>query len=390
MTYDLLLKGGHVIDPAAGQDGIADVAFKDGKVAAVAAKISDSEARETRPAAGFYVVPGLIDLHTHVYWGGTFYGVQPDKIGHASGMTTAVDAGSAGAGNFRGLVETLQSCTDVRILAFVNLSFPGIYTDLRAVNVGEAEEIRHLNVPHVVKALKAWPEKAVGIKIRVGRSTTGALGAMPLHLAINASEHAGNAPVMVHVGADMPPRLEDILDPLRKGDIVTHCYTPKMNQPLTTKGQLRDCMVAGRERGVIMDVGHGAGSFGFDVCRTMLELGFTPDVISSDVHLYSADGPAYDVLVTMSKFLCLGLPLADVIRAATAAPAAAIRRSDIGSLKPGSAGDATLLEIKKGPVVYVDSIGGEMKADKRLVPRGIVLHGKWWSDGMPKELTGRK
>jgi dihydroorotase len=390
MTYDLLLKGGHVIDPASGRDGTFDVAFKDGKVAAVAERISDGEAKETRSAAGFHVVPGLIDLHAHVYWGGTFYGVQPDKVGHASGMTTAVDAGSAGAGNFRGLVETLQSCTNVRILGFINLSFPGIYTDLRAVNVGEAEELRHLNVPHVVKALKAWPDKAVGIKIRVGRSTTGALGAMPLHLAINASEHADNAPVMVHVGAEMPPRLEDILDPLRKGDIVTHCYTPKMNKPLTTKGQLRDCMVAGRERGVIMDVGHGAGSFGFDVCRAMLELGFAPDVISSDVHLYSADGPAYDVLVTMSKFLCLGLPLVEVIRGATAAPAAAIRRTDIGSLKPGMAGDAVLLEITKGPVVYVDSIGGEMKADQRLVPRGIVLHGKWWSDGMPPALKSGK
>ena len=163
-----------------------------------------------------------------------------------------------------------------------------------------------------------------------------------------------------------------------------------MNKPLTTKGQLRDCMVAGRERGVIMDVGHGAGSFGFDVCRTMLELGFTPDVISSDVHLYSADGPAYDVLVTMSKFLCLGLPMVDVIRAATSAPAAAMRRTDIGTLKVGAAGDAALLEIKKGLVTYVDAIGGEMKADKRLVPRGIVLHGKWWSDGMAPTLTGSK
>ena len=390
MSYDLLLKGGHVIDPAAGRDGIADVAFKDGKVAAVAERISEAEAREVRSAQGLHVVPGLIDLHAHVYVGGTTYSVDPDKLGHASGMTTAVDAGSAGAANIRGLVDHQQRLTDVRILAFVNLAYPGLYGDLRAVYIAEAADLHLLNVPHVVKTLKTWPDSVVGIKIRIGRSSTGALGAMPLHLAIAASEQAGNAPVMAHIGADMPPRLEEILDPLRKGDIVTHCYTPKMNKPLTTKGQLRDCMVAGRERGVIMDVGHGAGSFGFDICRAMLDLGFTPDVISSDVHLYSADGPAYDVLVTMSKFLCLGLPLADVIRAATAAPAAAMRRTDIGTLKVGAAGDAVLLEIKKGPVVYVDAIGGEMKADKRLVPRGVVLHGKWWSDGMPKELTGRK
>lgn len=389
MTYDLLLKGGHVIDPATGRDGVADVAFKGGKVAAVAEKISDADARETRSAAGFYVVPGLIDLHAHVYVGGTTYGVEPDQLGRMSGTTTVVDAGSAGAANIRGLIDHQQRLTEVRILAFVNLAFPGIYGDLRAVHIAEASDLHLLNVPHVVRTLKMWPDSVVGIKIRIGRSSTAALGAMPLHLAIAASEQAGNAPVMAHIGADMPPRLEDILDPLRKGDIVTHCYTPKMNKPLDTKGKLRDCMVAGRERGVIMDVGHGAGSFGFDICRAMLELGFTPDVISSDVHLYSADGPAYDVLVTMSKFLCLGLPLVDVVRAATAAPAAAMRRSDIGSLKVGAAGDATLLEIKKGPVVYVDAVGGEMKADRRLVPRGIVLGGKWWSDGMAPELRGK-
>ncbi|MBL8688605.1 MAG: amidohydrolase/deacetylase family metallohydrolase [Rhodospirillaceae bacterium] len=390
MSYDLLLKDGHVIDPASGRDGVADVAFKDGKVAQVADGISGADAKDVRSAAGFYVVPGLIDLHAHVYVGGTTYGVEPDQLGRMSGTTTVVDAGSAGAANIRGLIDHQQRLTDVRILAFVNLAFPGIYGDLRAVHIAEASDLHLLNVPHVVRTLKKWPDSVVGIKIRIGRSSTAALGAMPLHLAIAASEQAGNAPVMAHIGADMPPRLEDILDPLRKGDIVTHCYTPKMNKPLDTKGKLRDCMVAGRERGVIMDVGHGAGSFGFDVCRTMLELGFTPDVISSDVHLYSADGPAYDVLVTMSKFLCLGLPLVDVIRAATSAPAAAMRRTDIGSLKVGAAGDAVLLEIKKGPVVYVDAIGQEMRADQRLVPRGVVLGGKWWSDGMPPALGGKK
>jgi dihydroorotase len=151
MTYDLLLKGGHVIDPAEGRDGVADVAFKDDKVAVVAGRLSDGDAAEVRSAEGLYVVPGLIDLHTHVYWGGTIYGVDPDQLARASGMTTAVDAGSAGAGNIRGLVDLQQSRTDVRLLAFVNLSYPGIFSDLRAVNVGEAEDLRVLNVPHVVK-----------------------------------------------------------------------------------------------------------------------------------------------------------------------------------------------------------------------------------------------
>jgi len=186
-----------------------------------------------------------------------------------------------------------------------------------------------------------------------------------------------------------PPRLEDILDPLRPGDIVTHCCTPKTNRPITSKGQLRDCMIAAPARGVIMDVGHGAGSFGFDIGRVMLELGFAPDVISSDVHLFSVDGPAFDVLVTMSKFLCLVLPLVDVIRAATAAPAAAMRRPELGTLAPGAIGDAVLLEIRRGPVVYRDAVGGELRDDRRLVPRGIVVAGKWWDEGRAPALSGR-
>jgi dihydroorotase len=145
-------------------------------------------------------------------------------------------------------------------------------------------------------------------------------------------------------------------------------------------------MQAARARGVIMDVGHGAGSFGFDIGRAMLELGFAPDVISSDVHATSVDGPAYDVLVTMSKFLCLGLPLTDVVRAATWAPAAAMRRADIGTLAPGAAGDAVLLDIARGPVVYRDAVGGELRDDRRLVPRGIVVAGRWWDDGRPPAL----
>jgi dihydroorotase len=390
MAYDLLLKNGHIVDPAQDLDGPADVAFKDGKVAAIAPAISDADARETRDAAGLYVLPGLIDLHTHVYWGGTFLGVQAEIIARKSGMTTAVDAGSAGAANIKGLVHLVQPRSQVRILAFINISFIGIFAES---GMGEAEDLRLLSIAHCVAGAKAHPDHVVGIKVRVGASSTAHLGAMPLHMGIRAAELAGNLPVMAHIGAGMPPRLEDIVDPLRRGDILTHCCTPKMNSPLNTEGALRDCMIAARERGVLMDVGHGAGSFGFDVGRRMLELGFAPDVISSDVHMRSVDGPAHDVLATMSKFLFLGLPLKDVVRAATAAPAAAIRRPDLGTLAVGTTGDATLVEIRKGAVTFVDSIGTRLDGDRRFVPRGIVIGGRWWHDGEAgaegKELENR-
>lgn len=378
MDYDLLLKNGHVIDPAQGLDGEYDVAFAGGKVAAVSPSISDASAAEVRDVAGLYVVPGLIDLHTHVYWGGTFLGVDAERVARESGMTTAVDAGSAGASNIRGLLELVAPRTPVRILAFINLAITGLFVDAGRITIGEAEDLRLLSIAHCVEAAKAHASHVVGVKIRVGASTTAHLGAMPLHMAIRAAELAGDLPVMAHIGAGMPPRIEDIVDPLRPGDVLTHFCTPKTNSPLKPDGALRDCMLAARERGVIMDVGHGSGSFGFEVAKAMLEVGFRPNVISSDVHSNCIDGPAFNVTETMSKFLVLGLPLVEVIRAATATPAAVIRRTDIGTLKPGSAGDATLLELRKGDVTYKDSIGGTLKADRRLVPRGMVLGGRSW------------
>ncbi len=379
--FDLVIRGGHVIDPAAGIDGPRDLAVAGGRIAAVAERIEPAGA-EVRQARGLYVVPGLIDLHTHVYWGGTALGIDPTRLLTESGTTTAVDAGSAGANAIGGLVHQVAALTPVRILAYLNISLLGIFAD-DGIAMGEAEDLRVLDIHRCARAARQYAEHVVGIKIRVGASTTGPLGAMPLHMAIRAAELAGDLPVMVHIGAGMPPRIEDIVDPLRPGDVLTHYCTPKANSPLLRDGRVRDCMVAARERGVIMDVGHGAGSFGFDVARRMLEAGIGPDVISSDVHRGCIDGPAWNVLVTMSKYLELGLPLAEVVRAATATPAAVCRRADIGTLRPGAQADITLLELREEPVVFTDSIGARLRGSRCLVPRGTVLGGRWMENAGP-------
>lgn len=376
VAYDLLLKGGHLVDPAQGLNGYMDVAFANGAVAAVAPSISSADARETRDVAGCYVVPGLIDLHTHAYWGGTFLGVDVTKIAARSGMTTAVDAGSAGANNIRGLREHVAAGSQVRILAFLNLSVVGIFAGTDRIRFGEAEDLRLLDVKTCVEAARANLGFVVGIKIRVGASTTGALGAIPLHMAIRAAELV-DLPVMAHIGAGMPPRIEDITDPLRCGDVLTHFCTPKANSPLTREGAVLDCILAARERGVIMDVGHGSGSFGFKIARRMLEQGVTPDVISSDVHAHCVNGPAFDVLETMSKFINLGLTLEDVVRATTEVPARVCKRPDLGTLTVGSAADACVLEMRRGRVEFVDSVGDVLVGDKKLHTRGVVLGGKW-------------
>jgi dihydroorotase len=202
-------------------------------------------------------------------------------------------------------------------------------------------------------------------------------------MALEVGEETG-LPVMAHLDYP-PPSRRDVLERLRKGDVLTHCFRPYPNAPSAPGGGVRDEVLKARERGVIFDIGHGAGSFGFGTAREMMKSGFLPDVISSDVHCLSIDGPAFDLLVTMSKFLCLGMDLGAVIRSATAAPAAAIGHPEIGTLKPGSPGDATVIAIEDGSFVYRDVLGEEVPGKQRLASRGLVLAGKWHEGESRKE-----
>ena len=180
---------------------------------------------------------------------------------------------------------------------------------------------------------------------------------------------------MAHIDVP-PPTLEEVLERLRPGDILTHCFRPFPNNPTTPEGGVRPAVLEARKRGVIFDIGHGMGSFAFKTARTMLANGFAPDCISSDVHALCIDGPVFDLLTTMSKFLCLGFPLADTVRAATDAPAKALRRSDLGTLRPGAAGDASVLELEAGEFDYVDSTGERLTGRTRLSARAVVINGK--------------
>jgi len=199
---------------------------------------------------------------------------------------------------------------------------------------------------------------------------------MPLDIALDVAEETG-LPLMAHL-ASPPPSRQEVVSRLRPGDILTHCFRPFPNAPIAPDGRVREEILAARARGVIFDIGHGGGSFGFGTTRGMLKAGFLPDVISSDVHVISIEGPAFDLLTTMSKFLCLGVDLGTVIKLTTANAAAAIKRPDLGTLKVGSVGEATVIEEKSGRFDYADSIGETMLGEKRLVSAGVVLAGRWW------------
>src|SRR5437868_3723107 len=363
MAYDLTLKGGRVIDPSQNIDRVTDVAFSGGKVAKVGDNLGD--AAEVRDVKGYIVTPGLIDLRTHVYWGGTSLGIDAEDFCRRSGVTTAIDTGSAGPGNFAGFRKHVIEPSAVRILAYLHVSFAGIYAFSKTVMVGESEELRLMAPAEAVEVAEANRDLIVGIKVRVGRHAGGTSGTAPLDIALQAANECG-MPLMCHIDFP-PPSYEDVLERLRPGDVLTHAFRPFPNSPLDHQGKVKDAVRRARERGIQFDIGHGKGSFAFKTARGMLANGFLPDTISSDVHALCINGPAFDQLTTLSKFLCMGMPFNDVIAATTVNAAAVLKRPEIGSLKVGSVDDATMLSIQRGEFDYVDVMGEHLSGDRKII-----------------------
>jgi dihydroorotase len=375
MTYDLVLKGGRVIDPSQKLDSVVDVAFKDGKVASIG-NIDPHRCAVVRDVSGLIVTPGLIDLHTHVYWGGTSIGIDAEEFARRSGVTTAVDTGSAGPGNFIGFRKHVIERSAVRILAYLHVSFAGIFAYSKNVMVGESEEMRLMAPADAVAVVEANRDLIVGIKVRVGRFSSGASGMHPFDTAMQVAEEVG-LPLMVHID-DPPPSYEEVVERLRPGDVLTHAFRPFPNAPITGEGRVRQAVLDARRRGVYFDIGHGKGSFAFKTARAMLAQGFQPDTISSDIHSLCINGPVFDQVTTLSKFLCLGMPLDEVIAATTVNPAVIMKRTELGTLKTGAVGDATLLRLHTGRFDYVDVTGEHLDGDKRLTSEGVVIGGQWW------------
>jgi dihydroorotase len=216
----------------------------------------------------------------------------------------------------------------------------------------------------------------VGIKVRVGLHSSGTSGIVPLDIALEVANEVG-MPLMAHIDHP-PPSYEEVLARLRPGDVLTHAFRPFPNTPATAQGTVKRAVLDARERGVLFDIGHGKGSFAFKTARAMLANGFYPDTISSDIHQLCIDGPAFDQVTTLSKFLCMGMPLSDVIATSTVNAAMALRRPELGSLKPGSVGDATLISVREGQFDYEDVVGEHLIGDRKIVSEGVVIGGRWW------------
>lgn len=385
MNHDLILKGGHVIDPSQNIDGVMDVGFANGRVSAVGKDLKAGGDTQVRDVSGYIVSPGLIDLHTHVYWGGTSLGIDADEFCRVSGVTTSVDTGSAGPGNWLGFRKHVIERSQARILAYLHVSFAGIYGFSKTVMEGESKNINLMAPAECAEVADANRDLIVGIKVRVGRHSSGDQGTAPLNIALQTAEEVG-MPLMCHIDHP-PPSYEEVLDMLRPGDVLTHAFRPFPNAPCTAQGTVKDAVLRARKRRVMFDIGHGKGSFAFKTARAMLANGFAPDTISSDVHALCIDGPAFDQVTTMSKFLCMGMSLSDVIKASTVNAAVALQRMEYGSLKAGSLGDATILSVREGRFDYVDVVGEHLIGDRRIVSEGVVLKGEWWHPKRSKKFA---
>jgi len=372
--YDLLIKGGKVVDPSQGVEAELDVAVRDGKVASVAPGISEARARQVIRADGKIVTPGLIDLHTHVFpYVGT-YGIEPDPYSVRRGVTSVIDAGTSGAFTFPAFRRFIIERAATRIRALLHVVSIGMVAG-GTPNMGELEDLRYCDPKLAAEAAIKNRDLIVGFKIRFSKQYTGPNDLEGMRRARAAADQAG-LPLMIHIGGSYSP-LKEFLALMKKGDVVTHSFNSHPNGLLDGSGKVVPEVLEARERGVLFDVGHGAGSFCFDVMERCLKEGFLPDTISSDLYSANVNGPVYDLLTTLSKFLLLGISLRDVISRATINSSRVFNFGvSIGTLKPGAEADVSVLELKEGEFTFTDSDGKSRLGRRKLVAAATVRGGK--------------
>ena len=374
MNYQLLIKNGTVIDPAQGIHTCKDVAFANGRVSAISEDIPTSEAREVLDASGCFVTPGLIDLHVHVFYGVSHFGIEPDPTCLARGATTVVDAGSAGADTFPGFRKYVIDVSDTRILAQLNISSQGMLTQ----EIGELENPDYADVEKACRMIEQHRDLILGVKVRLTReSIVGKrAGMLPLQRAREAADAAG-LPIMVHPQDAWCESIDEILALMGERDILTHCFHDMPCGILDPNGKVRDAVHAAIERGVIFDVGHGAGSFSWDVVQTAMAQGVEPTTISSDLHIYNVNGPVYDLVNVVNKFLYLGMSIDDALAKVTSIPAETILMpGQVGTLAVDAWGDAVVFEMREGEFQLIDARGQARTGKQKLEPIVVIKGGQ--------------
>jgi dihydroorotase len=378
--FDLVIKGGDVLDPSQGLRGQRDIGIRYGVIEAVEPDIPPARALRTIDAGGRLVTPGLVDLHCHVYPYGSAIGIPADELIVHQCTTTCVSAGDAGASTFAGFRRFIVGATRTRLYAFVHIANIG----LTPFPQPELYQLDYAQVDACARTVAENADIAIGVKVRMSENVIAHHGAEPLRRAIKACEMAGTGGrVMVHIGGvENTALMIEILDLLRPGDILTHAYTglPNLAGAFTNivqEGRLLPAALAAKQRGVIFDVGHGGGSFDFTVAEAAIGQGCPPDTISSDIHVVSGNTPGMPYLTwVMSKFMALGYTLEEVVAKATINPARIINRAPkLGTLQVGAPGDVAIMEVVEGPVSFVDTRNNTRSGKAWLKPVQTVTAG---------------
>ena len=375
---DILLKGGHVIDPGNGIDGVRDVAIRDGKVSQVSSNISVTGAKRIIDVKGYYVTPGLIDMHVHVFMGndaGSYIAngptsVSPDGFTFRAGVTTVVDAGSSGWRNFRQFKAQTIDRAQTRVLALLNVVGTGMYGRFEEQDVSDMNPVM---TAHMIR--KLYPEILVGIKAAHywGDFTQ-------VDYAVEAGKLA-EVPVMVDFGEHDPPNsIESLfMEHLRPGDIFTHTfsYGPKQRETIVDEnGKVKPFVFAAQKRGLIFDVGHGGGAFSWRQAAPAMKQGFRPDVISTDLHTQSMNGGMKDLANVMSKFINMGMSVQEAVQRTTVNPSRVINRPDLGHLGVGVEADVAVFNLRRGDFGFLDVRGAKLKGDKKLEAELTIRKGR--------------
>ena len=378
--FDLVIKGGDVLDPSQGLRGRRDIGIRYGLIEAVEAEIPAARALRLLDAGGKLVTPGLIDLHSHVYPYGSAMGIPADELTPLQCTTTCVSAGDAGANNFAAFRRHIAAQTRTRLYAFVHIANIG----LTPFPIAELTNIDYAQVDACAKAVAENADIAIGVKVRMSENVIARNGIEPLRRAILACERAGTGGrVMAHIGGvETAELMSQILDLLRPGDILTHAYSGAPNiagafTNIVQDGRLLPAALAAKQRGVIFDVGHGGGSFDYTVAEVAIPQGCPPDTISSDIHVFSGNSPGVPYLTNvMSKFMGLGFTLEQVVAMATVNPARIINRlPKLGTLQVGAPGDVAIMELVEGPVSFLDTRNNRREGRAQLKPVQTVTAG---------------
>jgi dihydroorotase len=378
--FDLLIRNANVLDPSQNLSGLRDIGIRFGQIEAIEATIAPERAQRVLDAGGKLVTPGLIDLHAHTYPYGSAIGIPADELVALQSTTTVVSAGDAGANNFAAFRRFIAPGSRTRQYAFVHIGLVG----LAGFPVPELFNIDYARPEPAARVIAENADMVLGVKVRMSENVIARHGLEPLKRAIAACEMSGvPAKLMVHIGGVSEKALmSQILDLLRPGDVLTHCYSGARNNAgegtnIVQDGKLLPAALAAKRRGVVFDIGHGGGSFDYTIAEAAIAQGCPPDTISSDIHAFSGNTPGMPFMPwVMSKMIGLGFSLPEVVGMATAAPARVIGRLPRhGTLQIGAPADLSLLEVVEGPVEFVDTVANKRQCKVHLKPAGTVVAG---------------